>query len=102
MMGGDGAGQKGKVYRKGVGVFSDRETRVEMLKIEVGGRLSIAPEDATQLFFVLKGNGQVNGEDWDAGSAMRLEPGEEGVLTSDGSIELLRFVLPTLPDTEKR
>jgi len=91
-----GAGYGGEVYRKNLGIFSDQETRVEMLKIEDGGVYGIAPEDATQLFFVLQGKGQANGEDWETESALRLLPGQGTTLTSESSIEMLRIVVPTL------
>lgn len=91
-------GTKGGVYRKMLGVFSERPTVAEMLKIEAGARLRIKPENAIQLFFVLKGAGQVNGVDWEEQSALRLHRGEEASLSSSAGIEVLHFVLPMLSE----
>ena len=82
------------VYRKALGVFTERATRVDMIKLERGGQWQIAPENAIQLFFVLEGEGQVNGENVKGESAIRLRPGTGASLSSSSAVELIRFVMP--------
>ncbi|PYI02704.1 hypothetical protein BO78DRAFT_432658 [Aspergillus sclerotiicarbonarius CBS 121057] len=83
-------------WRKCLGVFSERETRVEMVKLDEGGRVQVEARDAIQLFFVLKGEGVVGGEDIRQESAVRLQPGVGAEFASDKGMEFLRFVLPML------
>lgn len=84
------------VYKKILGVFTERVTVAEMIKIEAGGRLQVAAQNAIQLFFVLKGEGQADGVNIEAESALRLQPGTGVSLTSVSSIEIIHFVLPML------
>ena len=85
------------VFRMDFGAFSGNGTRAELLKIEKGGKLEIAGEDATQLFFATKGRGDVLGKGtWEQESALMLKPGESTVLGSDGSIGVLHSVLPSV------
>ncbi|RAL02597.1 uncharacterized protein BO80DRAFT_500868 [Aspergillus ibericus CBS 121593] len=83
-------------WRKCLGVFSERETRVEMVKLDEGGRVQVEARDAIQLFFVLKGEGVVGGESVRQESAVRLQPGVGAEFASETGLEVLRFVLPML------
>ncbi|KUJ11907.1 uncharacterized protein LY89DRAFT_653420 [Mollisia scopiformis] len=86
------------VSKKVLGVFTERETRAEMWKVEDGGRFEAkAAEDALQLLFVTKGSGQVDGEELDRESAVRLVPGEEAVISSNRGMEILKLVIPEVP-----
>ncbi|KAH8807141.1 hypothetical protein F5884DRAFT_751731 [Xylogone sp. PMI_703] len=82
------------VWKRSLGVFSEKETRAEIFKISKGS-WEIPSEDAEQLFFVLKGTGSVNGEKLEELAAGRLLPGK-GAEVSSGDITLMRFVLPIL------
>ena len=85
-----------KVWRKHLGAFTERATRVEMMRVEEGGLLKIEGENATQLAFVVKGEGKLHGETLTFEDAFRLMPGEGSVLSSDSRLEILRIVVPEL------
>ncbi|KAL2014527.1 hypothetical protein VTN00DRAFT_2052 [Thermoascus crustaceus] len=80
------------VYQKDLGAFSG--TIVGMIKMEAGGRLQLGEKNAIQLFFVLKGEGQANGENIETESALRLRPGTGVLSSSASSVEPIYFVLP--------
>jgi hypothetical protein len=86
----DGAG------RKPLGSFTERGTRLEMLRIEPGGRATLGERGATALAFVVSGSGRHNGERWSAHSALRITPGETVELQGDERAELFVSVLPTI------
>ena len=90
------------MYKKTLGVFSERETKAEIWKIEKDGKLEIQESDAIQLFFVLAGAGEASEEHLERESAMRLQPGKNATLTTSSEIEILRFVLPLLSEAEKK
>jgi hypothetical protein len=85
-----------KAYKKLLGVFSERGTLAEMIKIEEGGVLRVAPEDAIQLFFVVNGKGDADGRSWETESAMRLQPGKRALLEAAATSEIIHFVFPML------
>ena len=86
------------MYKKTLGVFSERETTADIWKIEKDGELEVKGGGAIQLFFVLCGAGEANGEHWERESAMRLQPGTSTILTTSSEIEILRLVLPLLSE----
>ncbi|KAL8740903.1 MAG: hypothetical protein Q9190_006442 [Brigantiaea leucoxantha] len=92
----NGEEKAGGAYRKTLGAFSERETVAEMIKIEGGGRGRIEGHNAIQLCFVVRGEGEVNGQHWEEQAALRLHPGEGAYLSSKTEIEILHFVLPIL------
>ena len=77
-----------------------RETTAEIWKLEKEGKLDIGARDAIQLFFVLNGEGEVNGEHVEKESAMRLQPQQSATLTTEAELEILRLVLPLLEESE--
>lgn len=83
------------VWRKTLGVFSERETRAEVIKIE-NGTWEIGAEDATQLFYALKGEGMANGSNIVAEWGGRIQAGNTADISTGTEIEMLRFVLPML------
>lgn len=92
------------VFYKTLGVFTERETRVQSVRVEAGGKWQVDAENAIQLLYVLRGegnaslnNGQSSPEAIQYESAIRLKPGSESVVFSTTSeVELLHFVLPML------
>lgn len=92
------------VFYKNLGVFTERETRVQSVRIEAGGKWQVDAENAIQLLYVLRGegnaslnNGQASPEAIQYESAIRLKPGSESVVFSTTSeVEFLHFVLPIL------
>jgi hypothetical protein len=84
-------------YRKLLGVFSERETVAEMIRLEDGGEVHIdAAPAAVQLLYVSKGKGQLGGQRVQAESTCRLQPGMSTSMSAQGSIEVLRIVMPNL------
>lgn len=85
-----------KAFRKLLGVFSERETRVEMLKIEKGGKLVVGSEDAIHLLYVLDGSGNVGKEMLTVESTIKLNAGASCEVVSTEGMEMLHFALPML------
>ncbi|KAI9657018.1 MAG: hypothetical protein M1821_003184 [Bathelium mastoideum] len=94
-----GAQQGGQnAWKKLLGVFSERETRVEMLKIEGKGSLTVGGGDAIELVYVLKGVGSVGGEELLQESTIKLNQAAKCEISSSSGVELLHFVMPMLSD----
>lgn len=90
-------GNEQAAYRKTLGVFSEREVRAEMLKVEDDGALELGGKDEIHLLFVLKGQGEVNGQKLQLETAVHLKPGTEADFYCTGeTLEMLHFVLPLL------
>jgi len=83
------------VWRKHLGAFTERATRVEMWRVEKG-EWRIEGEDATQLGFVVEGKGKLDGEVLGFEDAFRLGPGEGAVLKAEERVEVLRIVVPVI------
>ncbi|KAJ5724719.1 hypothetical protein N7493_006447 [Penicillium malachiteum] len=85
------------ISRKKLGVFSERETRAEVVKLVNGGSWDIPSEDASRFYWVLSGLGSVDGQELKAESAGRLKPGLSATVVCEGAdLEILCFALPTL------
>jgi len=82
--------------RKLLGSFTERGTRLEMLRIEPGGRATLGEAGATALAFVVSGSGRHADGRWPAHSAFRLAPGEMLKLEGDELAELFVIVLPII------
>ena len=81
-----------------LGVFSERETRAEMLKISGEGSVVIGGGDAIELAYVVKGSGYIGEEALSQESAVKLGPRTECTIKSSHKIELLHFTMPMLCD----
>jgi hypothetical protein len=86
----------GNASRKLFGSFTERGTRLEMLRIEPGERAVLGEDGATTLAFAVCGSGRHNGERWSAQSALRLAPGETVNLEGEDPAELFVITLPTI------
>lgn len=84
------------VWKKTLGIFSERETRAEVIKIEKGASWKIAEDDATHLFYVLKGNGQADNQTIQAEWAGRILAGKCASVKADTELQILHFVLPIM------
>ncbi|KAF2229942.1 hypothetical protein EV356DRAFT_561776 [Viridothelium virens] len=85
-----------RMERKLLGVFSERETRAEMLRIDGKGDLTIIGAHAIELAFVLRGSGYVGEEHLQEHSTIKLSPGARCLIASEQGIEVLHFVMPML------
>jgi hypothetical protein len=90
-------GGQSNSFTRTLGIFTERQTKVDMIKIGAPGKIEIDEKNAIQLLFVLKGQGKANGTSLKVESAVRLLPGTRVLLSSEDGMELLRFVLPILP-----
>lgn len=88
--------ESSNVFTRTLGVFTERQTKADMFKIEAQGKVEIPGEHAIQLLFVLKGQGKANETSLEVESAVRLSPETGVLLSSEHGMELLRFVLPML------
>ena len=87
-----------KVWKKHLGSFTERETRLELLKVESGGVLRIEGEKAPQFGFVVEGTGSLNGQKIAFEDAIKLQAGEGATLESESRLEMLRIVGPMLDE----
>lgn len=83
------------LWRKHLGAFTERATRVEVWRVEKG-EWRIEGEGATQLGFVVEGQGKLDEETLRFEDAFRLGPGESAVLKAEDRMELLRIVVPVI------
>lgn len=90
------SGGQSNVFERTIGVFTERQTKADMIKIGAQGKIEIDEKNAIQLLFVLKGQGKANRTSLEVESAVRLLPGTGVLLSSENGMELLRFVLPIL------
>ncbi|HEX4191783.1 MAG TPA: hypothetical protein VHY80_01745, partial [Stellaceae bacterium] len=84
------------VARKLLGSFTERCTRIELLRLDEGARLQAGEADTRLLLFALSGSGEANGERWEQHAAFEIEPGERGTLAATQPAELLQIALPML------
>ena len=88
-------GQTG-VSKKLLGAFSERGCTISMLKFEPGARGHIAPHGASQVLFVVSGEGRAGRDAIGKYTALALEPGETCEIDSAGGLELLLVGLPLI------
>ena len=88
-------GEEG-VARKLLGVFTEREIRLEMFKLEQDTAAELSTNDGQSLLFVSDGNGTVNGETVARHSAIYAQSGEILGVTAEKPIEVLLITLPPL------
>lgn len=94
------AAQQG-VARKQLGSFTERGTRIEMIRLDAGARVTLGEDRARLLLFALSGNGEAGGETWAAHTAFQIEPlvggrGERASIAATAPAELLLIALPLL------
>ena len=68
------SGGTSNVFTRTLGVFTERQTKADMIKIGAQGKIEIGEQNAIQLLFVLKGQGKANGALLEMESAVRLSP----------------------------
>ena len=86
-------------WRKVLGVFNEWGTMAQLLKVENGGSLTIEGQVGTvKLFYVFRGNGEVDGEQVKPESAFRLKAGQHAVLSSDKHVEVLSITMPRVEE----
>lgn len=94
------AGEPGHFVKR-LATFTERQLEVGMTRLDAGAAARIAPRPGTQLGFVLKGAGAIDGRGLRLHSAFALEPGEAAVLTATEDMELLAVGLPIFAERLK-
>ncbi|OKL60850.1 hypothetical protein UA08_03206 [Talaromyces atroroseus] len=94
------------VFYKNLGIFTERETRVQMVRTDSGSTWRLDAQNSIQLLYVVRGQGSAMVVRSEKGSfsqaiqvesAIRLKPESESILLSATSeMEILHFVLPML------
>jgi hypothetical protein len=89
------AGEPG-VAKKLLGAFSERGCTLSMLKLEAAATARLAPHGASQIGFVVEGEGRADGEALRKYTAFGFDPGETVELDSAAGMELLLVGLPVI------
>jgi mannose-6-phosphate isomerase-like protein (cupin superfamily) len=91
------AGSSG-LARKNLGIFSEAECGIAMVKIDPGAHF--VANGRREIFVVLKGTGLIESEPYRRLSAVQLD-GDAVTITAEESTELLHFRLPDLAYLER-
>lgn len=87
------AGRRG-VSRKRLGAFTERETRLEMIRLEPGAEWTSPAARAIQLYFVMAGSGKCGTGPYRRYTAIETRAGETAVFRADRDTEILCLVMP--------
>lgn len=89
------------VWKKTLGVFSERELKVEEIMVSPGGRIEVGSKQAIHLLVVLDGIGSVGSENLVQESTIRVKPGHAAKIIGDsGNLVLLHYEIPLLGASE--
>ena len=84
------------VAKKLLGSFTERGTRIALLRLDAGARLPAGEANTRLLLVALTGTGDAMGERWDRHAAFQIEPGERATIAATEPAELLEIALPML------
>jgi hypothetical protein len=84
------------VWAKTLGVFTERELRVEMVKLDAGVEWSSPPGNAIVLSFVFDGSGDCGGKTYRQYSVIETTSGESLNFRADAATEIVRLIMPML------
>jgi hypothetical protein len=84
------------VSRRFLGSFTERGTRLEMLRVAPDGQAVLGEADAMVLAFVVTGHGRGNAGSWHQHSAFRIGAGETLTLRGDELADLFVITLPVI------
>jgi hypothetical protein len=87
------AGRKG-VARKRLGLFTERETRIDMVRLAAGATWSSRTPKAVQLLFVTSGKGACNGKSYDKHALIEVADGEMAKFDAKTETELVSLTMP--------
>jgi len=95
------AGRKG-VERKTLGIFTERETRLEMVRLQPGAEWTSPAERAVRLFFVVDGAGTCNGKKIGRHGGAESGAGERATFKASRETTLFCLVMPLIGDAALR
>ena len=84
------------IGRRLLGVFTERGTRIEMLRLEAGASIELGDASARIVVFALSGAGRSGGEGWSEHSAWQVDAGENAAIGASEAAEFLLIALPML------
>jgi hypothetical protein len=87
---------RGGVATKPLGVFSERGSSISMLKVEARASGTLDADSRIRIGFVIRGEGQANGQDIRKYTALSLKSDEACQIAAIDSIEMLVVGLPIL------
>lgn len=83
------------VYRKMLGVFTERLTQIELIRLEPGAVLSAGEASSIELLFMSEGNVSVNAKSYGPRTAFEFQPKEGPVsIKASEACTFLRIILP--------
>lgn len=88
-------GRRG-VRRKSLGIFTERQTRLEMIQIEAGCQWTSPSERSVSLFFVLEGTGAANGQKIGCFSAAETQAWERMKFEASKGLTVFCLVMPLI------
>ena len=88
-------GRRG-ISRKSLGIFTERQTRLEMVKIDAGCQWTSPSEKSVSLYFVLDGAGTTDGKNISRYSAAETEAGERMTIDAAKDLTIFCLVMPLI------
>ena len=93
-------GRTGVSFKR-LGTFTERETRLEMVRLEPGADWTSPAERAIQILFVRDGAGTCDGEAYGRWTAVETEAGERAIFHAAEPTEIVTLVMPLLGAAEQ-
>ena len=90
------------VSSKRLGTFTERETRLDVIRLDAGATWTGPAEQAIRIFFVLDGTGTCGGEAYDRHTAIEARPDERPSFVAGRATEVLVLVMPLLNQSARR
>jgi hypothetical protein len=84
------------VERRLFGVFTEGQTELAGYRLAPGAQLKLEADGRPVMLFVYSGAIRVAGADWDAQTAIGLDPSEQLIIDSPNGAEAVYFALPRL------
>jgi hypothetical protein len=89
------ASKKG-VSRKPLGLFTERETSLDMIRLEEGAQWASSKAKSVQLLFVTHGKGTCNGKPYDKQALIEVTEGEPAGFVATAETELVSLTMPRI------
>jgi hypothetical protein len=84
---------------KELACFSERETRIAMLRFDGPTSYTLSSPEQTTLFFVTSGAGAAEGQTLEPRDGLMLAKGEQGAVSTTSHLELFMLALPKVAET---
>jgi hypothetical protein len=84
------------VRRRWLGTFQPRGLRLDIIEIDGGATARVAADASTVLWWVIDGDGEIDGVAARSGTAMRVTGASSSVLSADSPVRVLAIDIPIL------